>query len=163
MNIRVVGPKKEAEAIMEMIRAAVPGCGEARSFFNEEGVSLYCDVREANQVVVGGVPSDAQVIELCRIWRTKYDVANYFGMDWGAASEILERMTGEGSLMRELDDSWGSRKSRYVYISTAKAERCRKCSRAYGNPTHCHIEEGWRPLHGDDCDDFKQKIREDDE
>ena len=159
MNIRVVGPLNEAKGLMDKIVSAVPGCGVIKTYDHEEGIALYCTVREDNQIVVGGVPSDAQVIEFCRTWRSKYDVSKYFEMDFDAANEILDRLMAQHDLTRILDNSGRKREYRYMFIDSVKCNPCLNCKHSWGAVPWCGHEDEPKNLHGDCCDKYEARRR----
>lgn len=129
-DIRISGEPELVQQILAAIKDNIPGVYSERKFPSDrvEGeILIYLKVQEPNQIIRGNL-QDHQVIELCKAWRSKSEVATYFGITFGAAEEILERLHESGDLVRNLDDSGAKRHHHYEYLDAKLATYCKDCA-----------------------------------
>ena len=129
-DIRISGEPELVQQILAAIRDNIPGVYSERKFPSDrvEGeILIYLKVQEPNQIIRGNL-QDFQVIEFCKAWRSKSQVATYFGLTFGAAEEILERLHESGDLVRNLDDSGAKRHHHYEYLDAKLATYCKDCA-----------------------------------
>lgn len=129
-DIRISGEPELVQQILAAIKDNIPGVYSERKFPSDrvEGeILIYLKVQEPNQIIRGNL-QDFQVIEFCKAWRSKSQVATYFGLSFGAAEEILERLHESGDLVRNLDDSGAKRHHHYEYLDAKLATYCKDCA-----------------------------------
>lgn len=129
-DIRISGEPELVQQILAAIKDNIPGVYSEKKFPShrvEGEILIYLKVQEPNQIIRGNL-QDFQVIELCKAWRSKSEVATYFGITFGAAEEILERLHNSGDLVRNLDDSGAKRTHHYEYLDARLATYCKDCA-----------------------------------
>ena len=136
-DIRVSGQPDLVKGLVDLIKKYVPDIISEKEYnSNTPGeILVYLSVQEPNQVIRGGL-QDHQIIEYCYSWRTKAQVAKYFSIEFEAASEILERLTDSGDLLRYLDDSGAKLHHHYEYINSNLVHYCKDCKHSH------YIEKG---------------------
>lgn len=123
-DIRISGPPELVSDAMAKIKEAIAGIYDERSYESRDGsgdILLYAKIPEPNQTIIINL-QEGQVIQYCRTWRSKADVARYFSIEWDVAEEILDRMAAAGSLVRDLDSSGSNRHHKYVYLDATKKD-----------------------------------------
>lgn len=122
-DIRVQGPPDHVMQIVQLIETVVSTYDRSNPYNRDDGsgdIAIYLKVREANQAYVTR-PGDDQIIEYCRTWRTKAAVMHYFGVEYDAVNEMLDRLHNGDMLARRLRDR------RYEYVDAAKISDCATC------------------------------------
>ena len=135
-SIRVAGPPDFVNQIVGMIKKTVPDIVDEKQYNSDYvrgDIIGYMSVLEPNQVIAGNL-KDYQVIEFCRDWRSKSQVAKYFNLKFEAAEEILERLTDSGDLVRTLNDSGAKRHHHYEYIDAQQTVLCKDCAYCRKDP-----------------------------
>lgn len=123
-DIRLNGPPELVAAAFEAIKTVIPGIYDERHYEARDGSGddfLYAKIPEPNQTIIINL-QEQQVIEYCRTWRSKSEVARYFTISFEAASEILDRMFEAGTLVRDLDESGARRHHHYIYLDATKKD-----------------------------------------
>ena len=147
--IRIDGPPEVVNQVAGIIKDVVPGITDEKQYnssYTRGDIIVYIYVQEPNQVIAGNL-KDYQVIEYCRDWRSKSQVANYFSIKFEAAEEILERLTNSGDLVRELNDSGAKRHHKYEYVDATKVHLCKCCKHhevaEEGSSIWCKLNRGY--------------------
>lgn len=155
-EIRISGEPEEVNKIAAKVRElGLTILSEKEYPARTKGeILIYIRVQEPNQIIFGNL-QDHQVIRFCRTWRSKSQVADYFGVTFAQSDEILERLRNSGDLARILNDDGPRKTHHYEYMDASLCHRCRDCKFSYIDSGETFCKKGSMYLRYIDSDELR--------